>query len=84
MKRKLFYFVLGTLIVLSLVLAACGPAATPTEAPPEPTEEPERRGEDPRGRHPDRVRSGIYAWLHRLTVPSRRKVAEVSPGAVRR
>ncbi len=39
MKRKL-YFVVGTLIVLSLVLAACGPDATPTEAPPEPTTPP--------------------------------------------
>lgn len=38
MKR--FYGLLGTLIVLSLVLTACGGAATPTEAPaqPEPTE----------------------------------------------
>ncbi len=40
MNRKMYYFALGTLIVLSLVLAACGPAETPTEAPPEPTEEP--------------------------------------------
>ncbi len=36
MKKKLLYTVLGTMMVLSLLLAACAPAETPTEAPAEP------------------------------------------------
>ena len=41
MNRKLFYILGVTVLLLSMVLAACQPAATPTEAPPpEETEEP--------------------------------------------
>ena len=36
MKKKLLFTVLSTLVVLSLLLAACAPAETPTEAPAEP------------------------------------------------
>ena len=38
--KKIFLFI-SLLIVASMVLAACAPAATPTEAPPPETEEPE-------------------------------------------
>jgi peptide/nickel transport system substrate-binding protein len=49
MKHKKFFALLAVLVMASMVLAACAPAATPTEAPaveteapaePEPTEEP--------------------------------------------
>jgi peptide/nickel transport system substrate-binding protein len=41
MNRKLFYILGVTVLLLSMILAACQPAATPTEAPPpEETEEP--------------------------------------------
>ncbi len=51
MKHKKFYTLLAVILLASMVLAACAPAATqapteeavapePTEAPPEPTEEP--------------------------------------------
>ena len=36
MKKRLFFTVLSTLMVLSLLLAACAPAEAPTEAPAEP------------------------------------------------
>ena len=39
MKQKKFIALLAVLIVASMVLAACAPAATPTEAPPAETEE---------------------------------------------
>jgi oligopeptide transport system substrate-binding protein len=35
--RKTFTMVIGLVVILSLVLAACGPAATPTPVPPTPT-----------------------------------------------
>jgi len=40
MKENRFYSVLALLLVLSLLIAACGQAATPTEAPTEPAAEP--------------------------------------------
>jgi peptide/nickel transport system substrate-binding protein len=40
MKHKTLYTILGLLVAASMLLAACGPGATPTEAPAEPTEEP--------------------------------------------
>ncbi|MEN6481875.1 MAG: ABC transporter substrate-binding protein [Anaerolineaceae bacterium] len=39
--KKTLLFVLGILTAASMVLAACGPAATPTAAPAEPTKVPE-------------------------------------------
>ncbi len=39
MKKKMLYTVLSVLMALSLLLAACAPAATPTEAPAEPAVE---------------------------------------------
>lgn len=39
MKKKMLYTVLSALMALSLLLAACAPAATPTEAPAEPAVE---------------------------------------------
>ncbi len=40
MKKYRFYSVLAMLLVISLLIAACGQAATPTEAPTEPAAEP--------------------------------------------
>lgn len=40
MKKKRFYPVLAMLLVISLLIAACGQAVTPTEAPTEPAVEP--------------------------------------------
>ncbi len=40
MKKYRFYSVLAVLLVISLLIAACGQAATPTEAPAEPAAEP--------------------------------------------
>ena len=39
MKHKKFFALLAILVIASMVLAACQPAATPTEAPPPETEE---------------------------------------------
>jgi peptide/nickel transport system substrate-binding protein len=39
-KRRFTFSLLGLLVVVSMLLAACGPAETPTEAPAAPTEEP--------------------------------------------
>ncbi len=38
MNRKNFYTLGAVIILLSMVLAACAPQATPTEAPPPPAE----------------------------------------------
>jgi basic membrane protein A len=40
MKNKSFYPILAVVMTTLLLLTACGPAATPTEAPPEPTTPP--------------------------------------------
>jgi len=40
MKKKRYYSILAMLLVVSLFIAACGQAATPTEAPTEPAPEP--------------------------------------------
>jgi basic membrane lipoprotein Med (substrate-binding protein (PBP1-ABC) superfamily) len=40
MKKNRFYPVLAMLLVISLLIAACGQAVTPTEAPTEPAAEP--------------------------------------------
>jgi peptide/nickel transport system substrate-binding protein len=39
-KRRFTFTLLGLLVSISMLLAACGPAATPTEAPAAPTEVP--------------------------------------------
>jgi len=40
MKHKTLYSTLAVVMTILLLLTACGPAATPTEAPPEPTTPP--------------------------------------------
>jgi phosphonate transport system substrate-binding protein len=45
--KKTTLFILSTLVVAALMLAACAPAATPTAAPPEPTEPPPAPTEPP-------------------------------------
>jgi basic membrane protein A len=40
MKNKSFYSLVAVIVTTLLLLAACAPAATPTEAPPEPTTPP--------------------------------------------
>ena len=40
MKKNRFYSILAMLLVISLLIAACGQAVTPTEAPTEPAVEP--------------------------------------------
>jgi basic membrane protein A len=40
MKKDRIYYILATLLVTSLLIAACGQAVTPTEAPAEPTTPP--------------------------------------------
>ena len=40
MKHKKFFALLAVLVMASMVLAACAPAATPTEAPAVETEAP--------------------------------------------
>jgi peptide/nickel transport system substrate-binding protein len=61
MKHKKFFALLAILVMASMVLAACSPAATPTEAPPaeteapaepEPTEEPMEETEEPMEEEP--------------------------------
>jgi peptide/nickel transport system substrate-binding protein len=47
MKNKKFFALLAVLVMASMVLAACSPAATPTEAPPAETEEVAEPTEEP-------------------------------------
>ena len=64
MKTKNLYYVLSLLVMLSMVLAACAPAATATEAPAAETEAPvatEAPTEAPVATEPPTTRTG--AWV---------------------
>ena len=46
-KRSMLWTMAGLMVMASMILSACGPAAAPTEAPPAPTEAPAAATEAP-------------------------------------